>query len=207
VRYAWNIVTGPVEEPISIAEIKAQARVTHDREDALLYSYIVAAREAAESYLSRGLLTQTWRMDLEYWPDVVSLPMAAPLQNDALASPSTAVAVQYYNSTGVLTTLATTYYAVDTTSTPGQVVRAPLQSWPTLQSDRSLSVVITYVVGWTAPDLVPETIKQGIRLLAASMPRPRDTAVDMDAVTRAAQACWDRAGCLSHIPPDCYASR
>src|SRR4051812_24311353 len=101
----WRRIVEPVVEPISLREAKDQIRSTQPQADAMLMRYIRAARDAAEQAMNRGLLTQTWELTLNRFADVIWLPQAAPLQNDADATPSTAVSVQYYDPYGVLTTL------------------------------------------------------------------------------------------------------
>jgi uncharacterized phiE125 gp8 family phage protein len=181
----WTIVTEPAIEPLTLAQAKAQCRVEVTDENDLFSSYIMAARQAAEERLGRGLLTQTWKLVLPTFAEVIWLPMAAPL-----ASVTT---VKYYDGSGVLTTLASTYYTVNTTSRPGSICRAPAQSWPSVQSDRlSGAVEITYVVGWTAAALVPERILQGCRLYVAAQHAERSGMTqDAELGRKAAEACWN----------------
>lgn len=194
---AWEatLVTAPTEEPLTLAEAKAHLVISQDDDDALLSAYLSAARAAAESWMERAILTQTWRLQLAAFAETISLPMAAPLQNDAGATPSTAPAVQYYDSAGDLQTLPTTYYLVDTTSTPGCLRRAPNQVWPAVQSDRARPVLVTYVCGWTAPGAVPEVIKQGMRLWLAGAEADRTEAAGAGAAARrGAESLWTLAG-------------
>lgn len=188
----WTCLTPPTQEPITLLEAKQHARITQDQDDVTIWRYIATAREEAEAYLSRGLLTQTWQLSLRQFRDVLYLPMAAPLQNDPLANPSTAPVIQYYDSTGALQTLATTVYTVDANSRPARIFRASGQTWPTVQSDRREgAVVITYVVGWTDPQFVPERIKQGIRMYVAYLDCDREGLEQYgDRARSAAEACW-----------------
>jgi len=182
--WEWIQTLAPTIEPLSVAEAKAQARITHAVEDGLFDSYIKTARGAAEDVLARGLLTQTWKLTGPAFADVIWLPMAAPLQS--------VTSVKYYDPAGVLQTLATTVYTVDTVSRPGRVVRAPLQTWPTVQSDRlSGPVEITYVVGWTAKELIPERIRQGLRSYVTYLDCDRDGLEEYGVRAKeAAEACW-----------------
>jgi uncharacterized phiE125 gp8 family phage protein len=189
---SWQLVTAPTIEPISLDEAKRHARIASG-DDGLVQRYRVAARETAEQTLNRGLLTQTWQLVLDTWTPVIYLPRAAPLQNDANASPSTAPLVQYYATSGTLTTLSSTVYTVDTVSRPGRIALAPGQSWPSLQSLRqSGRILVTYVIGWTTAAAVPERIKQGIRMYVSYLDMNRDGFEALgDQARQAAAACWD----------------
>lgn len=201
IRGEWTLVTGPAEEPIPLTEAKLHASIVQDDDNVLVDAYLRAARQAAELHLGRGLLTQTWAAQFSGFADEMWLPMAAPLQNDPDATPSTAPVVQYYDVDGVLQTLATSSYLVDTRSEPGCIRRAPNQSWPSVQCDRDRPVVITYVCGWTNADDVPELIKQGIRVYMAGVESDRAGAA-VGSVA-AAERCWDLAGRVHWRPPQC----
>ena len=178
----WSLVTAPTVEPVTLAEVKAQARILDNNSDGVLASYIATAREAAEQYMGRGILTQTWKLVLDGFANEMALPMASPLQS--------VTTVQYYDTDGTLQTLATTVYGVDTVSRPGRVVLKPEQSWPSVQSDRRDGVVIiTYVVGWTSAVLVPERIKQGIKQYVTFLEMDRDGLGGYEAL-QSAERCW-----------------
>lgn len=200
-RAAYILVTGPAQEPITIAEAKLQARISDDASNTLLRSYIQTARQAAEDTLGYGLFTQTWKLELSAFAEIIPLPMALQLQNDSGASPSTAVVVTYYDPNGVLQTLATSQYLVDTTSRPARITRAPATAWPPLQMDRLTGVVIiTYVVGWTTVAAIPERIKQGIRSYVTYLDLDRDGMEAGATNARAsAEACW--VDTVSWCPP------
>lgn len=192
--HAYALVTGPAQEPITLDEARRQARIVGEDSDTLLRSYIVTARQEAETTMRRALFTQTWRHDLEEFEEVMPLPMAALLQSVAH--------VKYYDTDGVLQTLSASYYEVDTLATPGRIVRAPDVSWPALQADRRTGrVQITYVAGWATVASIPEKIKQGIRMYVTYLDADRD---GMDAQATAAResaaACWSD---VVHWVPAC----
>lgn len=182
---AWTRTIGPTEELISEDEAKLHARITGSDSDQLIALYLASAREAAESYMNRGLLTQTWKLLLDGFANIIPLPMAAPLQS--------VTSVKYYDTAGVQQTLATSYYDTDLISRPGRVVLKVDQSWPAVQSERRNGIVeIVYVVGWTSADLVPERIKQGIRMYCTYLDLDRD-GMEIRALEakQAAERCWD----------------
>ena len=57
-----NLVTPPLEEPVSLLEMKAYLKLDTDYEDALLRAFITAARVHLENLTGRHLLSQTWRL-------------------------------------------------------------------------------------------------------------------------------------------------
>lgn len=203
IRLAYTRTVAPILQPISLAEAKAQARIVHDNSNGVLLGYIKTATHEAEQFMARGLLTQTWQCWYPGFAESLWLPMAAPLQNDALASPSTVPIVQYYDGDGVLQTLATSYYTVDTMSRPGRIVRKANQSWPSTQSDRGAgSVLVTYVVGWSAANLIPESIRQGIRSYVTYLDADRDGLLDQaDRARQAAENAWKDV--VYNIPLEC----
>lgn len=164
---AWELTTAPTLEPFTVEEAKAQIRSVQAQEDALVTSYIKSARAAAEAHLGRVLLTQTWTLAISDFVTVIPLPFAAPLQS--------VTSVKYYDEAGVQQTLSSTAYTVDTRSRPGRIALASGQSWPAVQSLRRVNrIEIVYVAGWTSRDLIPEDIKQGMRVLIGSMDADRD---------------------------------
>ncbi len=195
VRVSYQLVTAPTTEPITLTEAKAQARITDTNSDTLLGTYIAAARQRAEQVLGYGLYTQTWRCDLSEFAEVMPLPMALQLQ-----SVST---VKYYDADGVLQTLSSTFYELDTLRRPACLVRAADVSWPALQADRRVGrVQITYVVGWTTTAAIPDIIKHGIKLYVTYLDADRDGLEAQALQTQAAaERCWlDR---LYPLPPSC----
>jgi uncharacterized phiE125 gp8 family phage protein len=154
---AWALQTAPTDEPLTVDDAKQQLRLDTDADDAAVERRLKSARSQAETYLMRGLLTQTWTYAQDDWSDEILLPMAAPL--------ASVTSVKYYDTSGVLTTLATTVYLADLLSEPGRVVLKPEQTWPALQANRVLAVEIIYVVGWTAADLITPEIVDAVCLL------------------------------------------
>jgi len=193
----WTRTSDPAVEPITVAEAKAQANVTHTDQDDLFASYIAAAREEAEDYLGRGLYTQTWELTLSDWADEIQLPMAAPLQSIS--------SVKYYDADGTLQTLSSSYYITDTVARPAALLKAPDQTWPALQADRrGWRVKVTYIVGWSSATSIPERIKHGIRMFVTYLYESRGDVMEPGArdARLAAFSCWsDR---VPYTPPRCW---
>lgn len=60
VSSALKLVTPPASEPITLASAKLFLRIEHNADDEVVTRAITAARQAAEQYLNRALLPQTW---------------------------------------------------------------------------------------------------------------------------------------------------
>lgn len=170
-RWGLTRTVDPTVEPVSLDTAKRHCRIVTDDENDRVSSWIRVARETAEQQLGRALYTQTWVLTLQDWADVIWLPMAVPAQ-----SVST---VKYYDSDGTQQTLSSAAYVLDSQQEPALLLRAPNQTWPTLQSDRATArIEITYVAGFNAIAKVPEPIVQGMLLLIGDMSEHREASID-----------------------------
>jgi uncharacterized phiE125 gp8 family phage protein len=167
---ALKLITAPTVEPISLTEAKEHLRISHSDEDNIISLYIRAARQYVEGpygYLGRALVTQTWDLILDEFPDnEIKIPLP-PLQ--AVSS------VNYFDATGTELTVSTDDYYVDTASDPGWIV--PVDSWPTGVLDAVNSVRIRFVAGYpvtadSPPSLtgnIPFNIRAGMLLLIGNL--------------------------------------
>jgi uncharacterized phiE125 gp8 family phage protein len=191
---SWTLQTAATLSALSLSDAKQHLRITDNASDLVIAQYIAAATEEAEQYMGRGLLTQTWKLQLDWFANVMPLPMAAPLQS--------VTSVKYYDTDGTQQTLSTDYYGTDTVARPGAVVLKPGQSWPSVQSERRNGrVEIVYVVGFTSADAIPERIRQGLRQFVAYLDLDRDGLEPLALNARqAAERCWsDR---VTWTPPE-----
>ena len=151
----------PATEPITLAEAKAHARVDVATDDSLITALIVAARNVAENELQRAIISQTWKLVDATFPDGSN---ALDLPFPTLQS---VTSVKYWNTSGVQITLtAGTDYYVDTVGQPGQIV--PVTSWPATYA-RPDAVEVVYVAGWANAAAVPQSVKQWMLLMVATM--------------------------------------
>ncbi|GIV86626.1 MAG: hypothetical protein KatS3mg054_0655 [Chloroflexus sp.] len=153
-----RVVTPPAIEPVSLSEVKLQARIDYNDEDTLLAAYIKTARQFVEENLSRALITQTLEVVLDtWWPaSGLELPMP-PVQS--------VTHVKYTDADGAEQTLDANSYVLDVLS--GRLMLKPGYSYPTVSLWPIGAVVIRYVAGYgSAADNVPEPIRQAIRMLA-----------------------------------------
>ena len=84
------LIAGPGEEPVTLAEAKAFARIDGDDEDALVAALIAAARLHVESLTGRALVTQTWRLVLKCVSGLV-VPLPVVPARDLVEAPDGAV--------------------------------------------------------------------------------------------------------------------
>lgn len=159
---AWQQVTGPTLEPLSVPELKEHLRVSVDDEDALISDYAGAAREWCEMYLNRALVTQTWDVHFSGWPcdGVLELP------NPPLQSVTT---IKYTPQGAAQLTLSSSVYTVVTATDPGMVHLAYNQEWPSVTLDAGLPVVVRMVCGYGSAAAVPAGAKQAMRWLVGHM--------------------------------------
>ncbi|MCR5864655.1 hypothetical protein [Aquincola sp. J276] len=115
-------LTGPAQEPVSLAEAKLAAKVDGSEQDTLVAGLITVAREQAEQLTNRLFGAQIWRAELADWPAADQLlEVYGP----------TAVAVSY--RTGATWTAVAPEAVAWAASGRGTVVAPVLGgSWPTL---------------------------------------------------------------------------
>jgi uncharacterized phiE125 gp8 family phage protein len=159
----------PTEEPLTLAEAVLAAKAEEEEDYGLLASMLSAARIECENAIGRQLLTATYSLYLDAFPSqsdgIVRLPRP-PLQSIST--------VKYRDDTGTWITLVSgTDYDVMAMAEPGFVVRCYGTTWPVAQS-HPLSVQIQYVCGWAAKALVPENIRQWVRLRVATLYENRE---------------------------------
>lgn len=162
-----NSILGPVEEPISLAELKIHLRLGVDssEEDSYLRNLISASRRLLERYTFRSFLTQTWKLVLDKFPkqdsDCIYLPYP-PIQS--------VKSFVYLDSNRIEVALEeNVFFKVDTISEPGRIYLMENQSWPSDVLDEPSAISITYVAGWASKENLPTELKQAMLLLCGDL--------------------------------------
>ena len=150
----FKLVTPPAEEPISLVEAKLQLRVSGDDEDDFISSLISAAREHAEEYMNRSLITQTWDYYLDAFQNQITI------QKNPIAS---ITSIKYFDSDNSEQTLDSSYYNTDLVSEPARIILAYGKDWPSVYY-RPNAVVIRMITGYGVAASVLSQIKQGMYL-------------------------------------------
>jgi uncharacterized phiE125 gp8 family phage protein len=145
-----RLIVPPAALAVSITTARASARTSGAALDAELEQKVRDFTDDAEHRTGRALITQTWEVTLDGFPDAIRLPHA-PL--------ASVVYVKFYDVDGVLQTLDPQDYMVDAKSEPGYIVPAPGRAWPQTAA-RINAVEVRYVCGY-GPDetSVPPAIK------------------------------------------------
>lgn len=169
-----TLVTAPVIEPISVEEAKRQCLVGDDITDQDLHigDFLVpATRERAESATGRALLTQTWDLVLDTFPneDFIEIPKP-PLVS--------ITSVKYLDMANVLQTWAATNYTVEAPAGPrcqcGRIILPFASIWPIARPQRA-AVTIRFVCGNATVAEVPSLLKQAMLMDVATLYANRES--------------------------------
>lgn len=163
----YTLVTGPVGEPITLSQAKAQLRLddAFTVDDSLLGLLITAARQYAEQETSRSLLTQQWRLTADQFDAQGMRLEKGPVQSiDAI----TYTAMDGSNQTMPLTDCAT-----DLTGSVARITPKFGKVWP-IPMLQIASVQILFTAGYGSVALVPQGITQWMLLRLAAMYENRE---------------------------------
>jgi uncharacterized phiE125 gp8 family phage protein len=164
-----QLITAPASEPITLAEAKLHLRVDGTDEDTLITSQITAARQAAEQFMGRAIISQTWRAVLDAWPTGDVIELRQPWVRSITA-------VRYIDGAGVQQTLANTEYRlVDRGENDfGRLQPAFGKSWPGVRNDAAV-IEIDFVAGWTDAASVPQTVKSAVKFMLGHLYANRES--------------------------------
>jgi len=153
---AVKTITEPANEPITLADVKTRLSISDDRDDDNITAYIAAAREEAEHYLRRRIISQTVEMVLDVFTYNIELE-SGPVQS--------ITSVKYVDENGTEQTLDSADYSLDNYGLVDWLLPAYGEDWPNTQAVAN-AVKIRYVSGWgDDPADVPGKIKQAIIIL------------------------------------------
>lgn len=165
-QFGLTLVAAPTAEPITRDLLKPYLRIDADdtSQDAVIDDCIASAREYAERYTSRQLMTATYKLVFDCFPEYVSFPLP-PLQS--------VTTVKYIDTAGIQQTIDESLYTVDTISEPGLLWPVYGSVWPVTRDDGNV-VEIVYKAGYANAEAIPPMVKQAIRLFAALNYRDRE---------------------------------
>ena len=180
-----NQNTAPSGAPITIAEAKAHCKVDAPDDDVLITGMIAAVTQHLDGrrgYLGRCLLTQSWEYRIHGFPrcDPIEIPLPP------LASVGS---VKYIDDAGILQTLASDQYVVDTATYHGQIRRAYNVIWPTTRCE-DYAVQIAFTAGFGDAAAVPQPIKSAMLMIIEQLYDKRGDDGDAGEITIPAAARW-----------------
>ncbi len=133
-----KLISDPVAMAVTIEEARTAARINGTDHDAELEMHVRALTETVEHETGRAIISQTWRLTLDGFPDAIRLP-APPV--------ASVTSVKYIDPDGVLQTLEPADYTVDTELEPAFITPAPGCAWPETD-DRINAVTVVAVCGY-----------------------------------------------------------
>jgi uncharacterized phiE125 gp8 family phage protein len=148
-----RLITPPATLPVTLAQAKANMRVTTDVEDDLIMGYVASALAYAEKYCGRIFASQVWEVTLDAFPAA-----------EIMLSPGPVLSVDsviYTDVNGAPQTIAPTSYYADLTQADGWVI--PIDTWPSPMATAN-AIAVRYTAG-TASGTPPDVI-QAILLLS-----------------------------------------
>jgi uncharacterized phiE125 gp8 family phage protein len=160
-----NRTVAPATALLTLAETKAHLRINNNKSDTYLTSLIETATARLDGhygYLRRALITQTYALTFEDWPDYkIRLP-CPPLI--AVSS------ITYLDLADATQTLAPNQYRVIRQGNAGSYIeRSFIGIWPAT-ADRPDAITVTYTAGYgAAASDVPMPIRQAALLLLGEM--------------------------------------
>jgi len=164
------LTAAPALEPVSVSEAKDYLRVDSAVEDPVVASLILAARLHIEGALDIAMVTQSWSLFLDGWPEDgrVSIPLGPLKSVDS---------VKVYDADDTAQTVSPETYVVDLSSLRPRLVRQAGAVWPTPgRAANGIEIALTAGYGDTT-DKVPQPIRQAVLMLAAHWYEQREPVV------------------------------
>lgn len=145
----------PAAEPVTLGEAKAQLRVGHDSEDALLAGLIRAARAEVEAQTGVALIDQAWRLAFDRWPHDGLVKLRRHPVKEILS-------VTVYGAEGEAALVGAGTYEADLKSRPARLHFVN----PPSPEQRLNGIEIDFIAGFgEAGTDVPDLLKRAILVL------------------------------------------
>lgn len=176
------VAVPPAWEPVSVPEVRAQAKIDGTDDDALIARYIRTAREWCEKRTGRRLPEQTLELRLSGFESRRRARAGLPAEGfdphvpGRILLPGPVLEVQSvtYNAVGGAVTILPAAYFADLDEVPATL--EPISDagvpgeWPTFTAAAVAgAVTIRYRAGYAAADQIPDSLVTWILLVAASL--------------------------------------
>lgn len=151
-------IDAPAGDPVSLADAKAQLRITDTSQDDLITALIAAATIEAQNVVQRRFMTQTLEYVLQRWQPRIRIPVA-PVTKDGINS------IKYVDwTTQQQQTLDPSLYVVQSDGDSVSIIPAFATIWPIVYSFSPEPIVIQFAAGGADATAVPANVKQAILL-------------------------------------------
>jgi uncharacterized phiE125 gp8 family phage protein len=154
-----KIIQISATEPITLEEAKLHLRVTNTEEDNLIKSLITVARQRCESVTNRALVSTTFELIMDSFPEKIVLPMP----------PTESITwIKYTDYEGTEEEMPEEDY-IFYNSEPAVIVPAYGKDWPSFNPYPKGAVKVRYVAGYKSSEdpgfILPEVIKEAMLLI------------------------------------------
>jgi uncharacterized phiE125 gp8 family phage protein len=150
------LLAGPAAEPITLAEAKHFIRVEHADDDDVITALIAGARIHVEAATRRALMTQSWRVIRDCWPESGRLAL--------LPVPLASVdAARIRGADGSAQPIDVASLTIDKAAAPATVAFTA----PSAPERAVGGIEIDITCGYGGAEDVPEPLRQAIRMLVA----------------------------------------
>ena len=167
-------ITASTTNCVSLDEVKSFLRLSSSTdEDTLLTAFVKSAESYAENYMKRSINKQQFELRIDGFnghDGDIELP------RPPLTTVSSEVVVTYVKDTtaGDTTSISATALTIDYQSEPGILYPSYDNEWPTPRDEHN-AVRITYYSGYATASLVPDSIKQWVKLRVGAMYENRES--------------------------------
>lgn len=159
--YQLALVTPPATEPLTLAEAKLFLRVDGSTDDTLISSLITSARIAAEQYMKRSLIEQTWKLTYDDYVTTETRLLMMPIQS------VTSVTIVARDDTATVVDESTYYLSANK-----EILIFDATPF-------GHKVEIVYVAGYGDASDIPGPIKQGMLVHIAALYHQRSQQMDI----------------------------
>lgn len=163
-------LTEPALEPVTVDEMRTHLRLNGSEEDTSLLGFLKAARSHIEQSTRRALISQTWRLYLDTWPEgrIVRLPVSPVLSVDQIT---------VYDLDGNASQLSADAWLLDRSTQPERI---KIKLGAGLPASQLMAAEIDFTAGYGAAATdIPEEFRQAVRLLAGHWFENREAGTDL----------------------------
>lgn len=174
--FSLYLIDPPEGAVVSVEDMKAHLRIDSTDDDDLVETMTAAVTQhldGRDGKLGRARLEQTWELRLEWFPQIVRIPLPPLIAVEA---------IEYLDDDGARQPFLSTRYVVSGEGGRGQVRLLRGQCWPRLACDRPEPAIVRFRAGYldgnSPPQAnVPAPIVAAIKLMTGTLYANREHVV------------------------------